>query len=333
MKHGKTTLVKVGAWVILAGLTVVPATALLRARAAAPLPPGGAQVGKNGKPLVSVPYKADVFNRILQPDGAYVDYMTGNVSFEGKGSRLSSQYLTFNETSQIGTSPGALRLEDEQNTLTGNKGVAFYQTRDAKITGNVRIIIRPKPADSQKAREGSARRNFKDPITITCGRVDYNWRTRKGVCTENLVLKQLDRTVTCERMVFDGRAEVVTFEGNVRFVNTKGETGQGPTATLILKEGFERFQMGKGVSGQILVEDEDETPPPADPPLPEEQFTPPVPPPSTDDTAPPPTTDPPPTVPPTTTPPPTTEPAKPVVPPAKPPTSTPPPPRFQGPRG
>ncbi len=320
MKHGKTRFATIGTGTALAVLVALPVAALLRAHAA--LPPATVPTGKNGKPLIPVPYKAESASRIAQANGEYVDFMVGNVRFEAKGASLNSQYLTFNETSQIGTSPGALRLDDEQNTLTGNKGVAFYKTRDAKITGNVRIVIRPRPSDAQKGRQGSARRNFKDPITITCGRVDYNWRTRRGVCTENLVLQQLDRTVTCERMLFDGRTEVVTLEGNVYAVDSKGQNGRGLSAVLVLKEGSERFTMNKGVSGKILVEDDDETPPPADTP-PAEQFVPPVPP----DDAPPPVAPPatPPTVPQTTPP---ADPAKPVVPPAKPTTA---PPKFRGP--
>jgi lipopolysaccharide export system protein LptA len=107
------------------------------------------------------------------------------------------------------------------------------------------------------------RSEFKDPVTVFCDRVDYNWRTNIAVATGNLTLKQntrdgVTRTATAKKLTFYSREERLILEGDVNAVDSKGQKLKGPIATAIVREGAEEFRMDKGVIAEILIEDEDE---------------------------------------------------------------------------
>ncbi|MBC8142304.1 MAG: LPS export ABC transporter periplasmic protein LptC [Armatimonadetes bacterium] len=158
------------------------------------------------------------------PSGEQLAMLTGDVVIRSKEATLSTQTATYNSETQIATSPTRLRLDDPQNTLLADKGVAYYSTRDADFTGNVVINARPKQSGSgTNAPKGSLRRNFKDPVTITCTKVRYNWRTKIAVLTGNLTIKQKDRVITGDRGLYDGIAETVTLVGNIKSRRPTGE--------------------------------------------------------------------------------------------------------------
>ncbi|MBC7808769.1 MAG: LPS export ABC transporter periplasmic protein LptC [Akkermansiaceae bacterium] len=196
------------------------------------------------------------------PGGGEFTTLTGNVVITSVDSTLNTQKATYNNDTQIASSPTRLRLDDKQNTLTADKGVAYYSTRDADFSGNVVINARPQQGGSANAPKGSVRRNFKDPVAITCGKVRYNWRTKKGVLTENLTIKQKNRTITATRGLYDGVAETVTLVGNIKSRNPSGEAADVPgansRAVVSFKEGDEYMDIFsdpsvKKVHGEIVV--------------------------------------------------------------------------------
>jgi Organic solvent tolerance protein OstA len=224
---------------------------------------------KDGSNTVPVDFQADVINRktVNQND---IITATGGVEISSRGSTLRTEKVVFNDTTDVATAPGPVRLDDAQNTLTGDKGVAYYARRDAEITGRVKIIARPAPANDN-APEGSVRREFKEPVTITCDKVVYNWRTRKAVLTGNLVVKHKDRTITGLRGLYDGRAEQVELAGDIKSVRPNGleniAVPNDSRAIAVLREGAEEFTVyadknapkGKNrIQATIAVEEEED---------------------------------------------------------------------------
>jgi lipopolysaccharide assembly outer membrane protein LptD (OstA) len=183
-----------------------------------------------------------------------------NVVFTSEDTRLTTDLATFSETTQIATSPGKMKIEDTNNSIVGDTGIAYYKTRDAKIRGNVTIVAKPSPED-QTAPEGSSRRQFDAPAAVTCDNVDYNWHTRIAIATGHLTMKQKDRVVTADRAVVDGRQEQVTLDGNVVFTNSKGERATSPKVVIVYKKGDEKFTATGGVKGTFSIQDEDEQAP------------------------------------------------------------------------
>ncbi len=181
------------------------------------------------------------------PSGNSFLTLMRSVIITSEDSTLTTEKATYNQDTQIANAPTRLRLEDKQNTLTADKGIAYYGTRDADFTGNVVINARPKPGDGAGAPKGSLRRNFKDPVTINCGHVRYNWRAKKAVLTENLVVNQANRTLTGDRGLYDGVAETVTLVGHIKETRSTGEslTVPGAKARLVasFKAGAEAIQI------------------------------------------------------------------------------------------
>jgi lipopolysaccharide export system protein LptA len=198
-----------------------------------------------------------------RPEGTLVR-LSGNAWCRFEGTMLKTDAAVLNQTTQVATSPGALQIDDASNTITADKGTALYKKRRFDLSGNVRIVARPRPEDRQ-APQNSLRREFKDPVTITCERVEHYWRRRFSIATGSLTLKQKERTVTAERAEYDQRAETVTLIGNVRGVN-KGDEIRGARVVIGLKEGQEYLEVHGGgaqnaVTGVIRIEEEDENTP------------------------------------------------------------------------
>ncbi len=190
-----------------------------------------------------------------QTNGGWVTSLSTGVKFTFEDTILRTDMAAFNEKTQVATSPGRVQIDDAQNTIVGNKGVAYYGKARAVLTGNVRVLARPRPQNAN-APEGSLRREFRDPVAITCDRVEYRWRRRVAVATGNLTFRQRDRTLTAEKAVYDGRAETVLLTGKVRGFDRSDEI-RSPSALIGLREGEEFLELTGGVQGKIRVDDEE----------------------------------------------------------------------------
>jgi len=192
--------------------------------------------------------------------------LRGNVRIASEGTTLRTALAQYNVKTDVAVSPGKVQIDDDRNTLIANTGTAYYRTRAALLQGTVTITVRP-TASSTTAPQGSARREFRDPVTIYCDRVDYDWRTRVAVATGHLMLKQVTsqgvtRTVTAKRLTYEANAERVTLNDDVHSVDSKGQKADGSIAIAVIKDGAEEFRMGtpekKGAHILIQVEDEDQ---------------------------------------------------------------------------
>lgn len=201
-----------------------------------------------------------------------VQTLKGNVKFISDETVMRTALAMFNDRTKIAVAPGTIQIDDQRNTLIGNKGTAYYNSRKAIIEGAVKIVVRPKKG-GESAPKGSARREFKDPVTINCDRVEYYWKNRIAVGTGNLTLRQntsegVVRTATAKRLIFYANEERLVLDGEVNAVDSKGQKLKGPLATAIIREGAEQFNMERGAEGVLILEDEDEPDPSPTPLLP-----------------------------------------------------------------
>ncbi len=246
--------------VTLLGAVLMASAAALSAQSltssAKPLPaPPSASAGKEKRKVTAT---GDQLRQKETAAGTVVTFQ-GNVKFVSDDTIMVTDMAVYNRQTQIANSPGKLKIDDDRNTIIGNTGLAYYKTRDTRITGSVVITVRPKPAD-QSAPDGSLRKDFKDPAIILCDRVDYNWRSKIAVVPGKLTVKQKDRTVTADKAVYDANTETVTLTGNVKAVDAKGRRGEGTEAFIILREGAEEFIIKGPITATFDLEDEEETP-------------------------------------------------------------------------
>ena len=214
--------------------------------------------------------------------------LAGDAWLSSEDTKLTTQLAALNRKTNIASSPGKLVLDTQDATINANTGTAYYATRDVLMRGQIVMNIRPRAQD-KNAPEGSARQRFDSPAVVTCDKLDYNWGSRQGILTGNLIIKQKNRTVTADRVLVDAKNEILTLDGNVTYKTTDGDDGKAKQAIINYRDGAQMpFRAVGGVGGVFKIDEDAGTPAPAP------QAPLPVVPPPIDDTtpvpAPPPTT-------------------------------------------
>lgn len=247
-----------------------------------PAPPKVAPAVVPPAPVIQHPRGMDDTRIYYQHDMAQYDtqteqlVMSGNVVFEYKDTVFKSQKVLYNRPERIASSPVAVQLDDSQNTITGDRGTAYYKRTTAKIEGNVKIVARPEQPSKTGASAKSLRKEFDSPVTITSRNVTYNWKTRIAVpagdikITFTLKNKKGPKlwTVTSDTMEYRGKTETAYLRGNVHASNKDGEKFDADNATVVLKNGQENLLLNQVKNGQVnyddVKEDDDKTavPPP-----------------------------------------------------------------------
>ena len=186
--------------------------------------------------------------------------LAGDAQLSHKDVKFVSDTVLYNEDTRIASAPGKLRIEDPQNTLNSNSGVAYYkkELRYADLTGDVKIVARPKQ-DNPKATVNSPRKDFKSPVTITCDKLRYWWKQKHGFTDTNVKItfkhKEKNWTITGSSLEYFGTEEHVIIKGNVVAVSDKGDQILGELADAVLKEGaetldFSPVKLGTKIKGE-----------------------------------------------------------------------------------
>jgi lipopolysaccharide export system protein LptA len=201
--------------------------------------------------------------------------LSKDVIFEYKDTVFKSQKVLYDRKQKIASSPTPVQLDDAQNTITGERGTAFYKLTTVKIEGNVKIIARPKPQNPQSPTKG-LRKEFDSPVVILCNSVTYNWKTRIAIPEGNIRIsfsikrnkKSQKWNITSSFMEYDGKIETVRLKDNIKARADDSDSLDGETGTVVLQEGKERVNIQKatGSFGSDKIEEEDEkrTPPPGE---------------------------------------------------------------------
>ena len=172
----------------------------------------------------------------------------------------------------IANAPGKLRIEDPQNTVTGESGIAYYkkELRYTDLVGDVKIVARPKPEDPKATTiTKSSRKEFKSPVTITCDKLRYWWKQKRGFSDANVKIafrhKEKDWTITAATVEYFGQDEHALLKGEVVMLNDKGDKIYCDTADVYLKEGAEKVITAPVKKGTVIKgdpdEDDEKTPP------------------------------------------------------------------------
>ena len=189
--------------------------------------------------------------------------LTGDAQLSHKDVKFLSDTVLYNQDTRIASAPGKLHIEDPQNTLTGDSGVAYYkkELRYADLTGDVKIIARPKQ-DDPKATVNSLRKEFKSPVTITCDKLRYWWKQKRGFTDTNVKItfthKDKNWTITGGSLEYFGDTERALIKGSVIAANDKCERILSDTADITLKEGEEKLILAPVLRGTVIKGDPDE---------------------------------------------------------------------------
>jgi lipopolysaccharide export system protein LptA len=202
-------------------------------------------------------------------EGTYVDTpdgeiatLRGNAHLLYKETKFQSALVTYNLKTQIGTSPGNVTVDDAQNTITANQGIANYPKKLVNLIGDVHITARPKQ-DATTAPEGSVRKEFSNPVDIRGSKVDYSWKTKIAILSSDTVItfraRERNWTVTADNLEYRGGEEKALLRGNLLAKTDKGEILKGKSAIVILTDGKEAIDItGIEEGSKFKVDDEDD---------------------------------------------------------------------------
>lgn len=189
--------------------------------------------------------------------------MTGGVLFQQGDAYLQTQSALVNLDSdmkaQDAKSLAPVHLWNKQDDLTGTHGTIDFTTHVATLRDHIMLIAKPdsKPSNSKE----SVRRQFKEPATITCDVIVYNYRKRTGHIPGEVTIRQKHRTVTADSADYDGFRKLVVLKGHVHAVQDDGMVVNAPEVQIGIEEGHEWLSIPTHVNGTIpgkKVKEEDD---------------------------------------------------------------------------
>jgi lipopolysaccharide export system protein LptA len=148
-----------------------------------------------------------------------------------------------------------VHLWDTQSDLTGQHGTIDFTTHIATITDNVVLTVKPGPENSN-ASAGSLKSRFKDPATLTCSLMTYDYRRKFGTVPGPLTIHQKDRVLTADSGTYDGRLQIVTLIGHVHGQNGEGEI-DAPKAIIGVRQNEEFILSPQPTHGVLTPKNDD----------------------------------------------------------------------------
>jgi len=150
-------------------------------------------------------------------------------------------------------SQGSVHLYDLQNDLTGQHGSVDFTKHLAMLSDSIVLVVKPGKRQAN-VRSGSPVKQFKDPATLTCQAMTYDYRFKIGRIPGPLTVTQViqtkndgprTRVLTADAGLYNGRAETIQLVGTIRGTYSDGSVIEGDTRTLgqpmiiSIKEGSE----------------------------------------------------------------------------------------------
>ena len=235
---------------ILAAGALVLLTALLAAQqAAAPKEPKYTEV-KYSADMSS--YKWEGEDRIL--------VLKGNVKFVHDDTTLTADKVDYRESTRTAVATGNMTIKDDQNTITGDDCTVNFKEKKSSINGHVKMIAKPKPAATDTSKPKDLKSEFKDEAVITCEKVDYFYKEKRGVVSTPLTITQKNRVVTADSAIYLGKEETVQLVGNVKGKDEKEKHSfEAPKVTMSLNDEDQWIEAEKA-TGSFYVKEEEEQP-------------------------------------------------------------------------
>ncbi len=124
---------------------------------------------------------------------------------------------------------GPVTINDPQDNLTGLHGSIDFTHHLAKLQDNVILVVKPGKRETN-LKEGSPRKQFKDPATLTCALMTYDYRRKIGRVPGPLTVTQVvqtsdgpeTRVLTADAGLYNGKAQTIQLVGDIHVTNSDG---------------------------------------------------------------------------------------------------------------
>lgn len=206
-----------------------------------------------------IKYSADQSSYRWQEDDRIL-VLTGSVKFVQGDTILLADKVDYQESTNTATASGNLKIYDDQNAITGDACTVSFKDKKGSLTGNVRMVAKPKPKPPQSTGDSKIASQWKDELTITCDAIEYYYKEKRAVVPGAVTIVQKTRTITADSAVYRGGDEVLELAGNVKGKDEKDRhTFSAPKVTISLKEGNEWIEAEKASGSFYVKEEEEET--------------------------------------------------------------------------
>ena len=135
---------------------------------------------------------------------------------------------------------GSVHLYNPEDDLVGQHGFVDFTKHIATLQDGIVLNVKPGKHEAD-APDGSPRKQFKDPATLTCASMTYDYRHKIGRIPGALTVTQtiqtkdsgpLTRTLTADAGLYNGKAQTIQLVGSIRGSDSDGNVIEGDTRTL-----------------------------------------------------------------------------------------------------
>ncbi len=197
------------------------------------------QPAKEKKPPRNFDVKADLMKVVWGEERKVL--LTGNVVFTQEDTKIQSAYVEWDRKAETALFPGKVTITTPEAVATSDKGQAFFKKRIGILEGSVNMIYTPKeekPVDPKDKEDPQT--SLRKETTMTCTKLEYDYKNKIAVATGGVTIIQKERTVTADKVIFDQKQELLTLNGNVKVVDDQGQEFNAPgEAKISIKKGQE----------------------------------------------------------------------------------------------
>ncbi len=195
--------------------------------------------------------------KVTGDEKARVYTITGNVIVKYQDTTITADKGVYSKVTETVVAEGNLKIVDTDNEITGPSGTALLNERRVVIDGPVKMVARPRPKESVSPDSFEAK--LREPATITCDKLEYQYRKKVAIAEGNLKVVQKGQTLVGKKAVYEVSEKLLTLSGGFTATDEKGQvfstTGTGKAS---LKEGSEWIEAESG-SATIEVDLEEFT--------------------------------------------------------------------------
>ena len=135
---------------------------------------------------------------------------------------------------------GPVHIYDTQDDLTGQHGSVDFTKHLATLQDSIVLVVKPGKREAN-APKTSLSKQFKDPATLTCQEMTYDYRNKIGRIPGPLTVTQViqtkdngpqTRTLTADAGLYNGKKQTIQLVGDITGTYSDGSKIQGDTRLL-----------------------------------------------------------------------------------------------------
>jgi lipopolysaccharide export system protein LptA len=176
---------------------------------------------------------------------------------------MRADHIAYNEKENTAVVTGHITVDNPRNHAEGDTAAVDFDLKTIRLRGanGVKLVALPaRPGES----DDSLRGRVKEPVTLTCPEIIYNYKTKRADIPGPVKLVRKGQVLTGDTGVYIGAEEMVTLTGNVHGTDEKNQTFTAPSVKASLAKDAEWLE-APSVKATFYVKDDEADAPPGKP--------------------------------------------------------------------